>query len=151
MTSLLRSRARSSLATIAAAILVTACASGGGTTTTSTSAPAEPAGPAYPQLAGDWTGSITFDGQAIPGTLQVTQTGPDLDGTFRAPELDLVTSGSGAVLPDGSLSMTLTYNLQCPGSATMTGSLSTDGMQMSGTLLASDCTGEISGSFRFRR
>jgi len=125
------------------ALMAAGCASGGG-------AP-ESAGPTFPQVAGEWSGSITVQGEAVPGTFLITQSGADLEGTFRAPALELVASGSGAVLPDGSVSMSLSYNLQCPGTATMTGDLSTDGTQISGTLLASDCTGNIDGSFRFSR
>ncbi len=134
---------RSLLGTLMILLLTSGCASAGGSS--------ESAGPSFPQVAGEWTGSISVQGEAVPGTFLITQTGADLEGTFRAPALELVASGSGAVLPNGSLSMSLSYNLQCPGTATMTGALSTDGTQISGRLLASDCTGNLDGSFRFSR
>jgi len=108
-------------------------------------------GPSYPQLAGEWSGSITVGGEQIPSTLEVTQTGADLLLVTRVAALGLTTEGQGTVLPDGGMRGSFSYNLECPGEAELVGSLSSDGTTLGGTILASDCTGDLEGTFRYRR
>lgn len=121
-----------------------ACASVGGGGDTDT-------GPSYPQVAGEWSGSITVAGEQIPSTLSITQAGADLQLVTRIPALELNTQGQGTVLPDGGMRGSFSYNLECPGEAELVGSLSSDGTTLGGTLLASDCTGDLEGTFRYRR
>jgi len=109
------------------------------------------AGPTFPELSGEWSGSVTIGGQQIPSTLEITQEGADLQLLTRVPDLGLITRGEGSVLPDGRMRGSFSYNLECPGDADLVGSLTSDGTVLSGTLLASDCTGDLEGTFTYRR
>lgn len=126
-----------SFATLAAAVLVAACAS--------------TPEPSFPDVAGEWSGGVDVEGQSVPGTLVVTQEQGALTVTFGAPAFGLTAEGAGTISPEGEIVINLTYNMQCPGQARMTGDLTSEGAVMSGTLEAGDCTGSITGLFQFRR
>ena len=107
--------------------------------------------PSIPAVAGEYEGSINVQGQSISGGLTIEQAGTELQAVFVAPELSLRAEGSGSVDSDGNVRMTLQYDLQCPGEAQLAGSLNDAGTELSGRLDAGDCTGDISGTFSFRR
>lgn len=108
-------------------------------------------GPSFPQVAGVWSGSINVDGDALPSTVTIEQEGPDLGVTVRIPDLELVSPGEGTVLPDGTVRMGFEYELECPGRGELIGELSSDGTTLGGTLVATDCTGDLRGTFSFAR
>ncbi|HKK53854.1 MAG TPA: hypothetical protein VKA74_19825 [Myxococcota bacterium] len=126
---------------------MTACSvvGGGGAST-------EDVGPSYPQIAGPWMGALQIEGDGFNSMLEVEQIGPVLRLVIEIPALDLVTRGMGNILPDGTLRASFMYELECPGEAQFIGEASADGeMVLSGTLLASDCTGDLRGTFRYTR
>lgn len=129
---------RTGLAALLALSFTAACATLGG-------------GPSYPEVAGTYTGGVSVEGQGIDGTLDVTQDGPDLSLVFDAPAFGLVAEGSGTVAEDGTARAFLDYDLQCPGRAEMVGSFSEDGATFSGNITAVDCSGQVGGTFSFRR
>lgn len=104
-----------------------------------------------PMVDGRWTGFISVEGQGVNGTLDLTQEGPTLQGTFDAPDFGMVAEGGGTIDLEGRVELRLSYNLQCAGSAELVGRRSSDGAVIDGTLTASDCTGSSEGSFTFRR
>lgn len=124
--------------TMAAALTLAGCATAGG-------------GPSYPSVDGSYTGGVTVEGQGIDGTLEVRQDGPELSVLFDAPAFGLVAEGAGTVEPDGSARIFLDYDLQCPGRAELAGRFTPDGTGFSGNVTAADCTGQIGGTFSFRR
>ncbi len=136
---------RRRLTTFAAAVLALGCASNSGTMDTA------PPAPSYPDVSGAWQGSVSVQGQAIAGTLEIAQTGGQLDAGFTSPGFGISASGQGTIDPDGTIRLTLDYNLECPGVADMQGTRSDDGAILSGAVDAVDCTGEVQGSFRFTR
>jgi hypothetical protein len=136
------------LASLTALVVLAACSTGTGSGSPE-SAPA-PA-PAPPDISGQWSGFVSVEGQGIDGTLVVEQEGGALEVVFQAPSFGLVAEGAGDVSPDGTVSISLLYDLQCPGEARMLGDVSGDGLSIDGQLDAGDCTGSMSGNFRFTR
>ncbi len=115
------------------------------------SASGGPTAAAVPQVAGAWAGGVTVEGQTIPGTLTLTQDGATLSASFNAPAFGLTAEGGGTVTSEGGVEVQLNYNMQCPGTATMRGTLNDAGDTISGTVQASDCTGQMLGAFEFSR
>ncbi len=108
-------------------------------------------GPAYPSVAGAYNGGVSVEGQAIDGTLEIVQEGPDLTVVFDAPSFGLTAEGDGSVGVDGEARVFLDYDLQCPGRAELVGEFTDEGTRFAGRMVAVDCTGEINGTFSFRR
>ena len=108
-------------------------------------------GGSLPAIGGQYEGEVTVQGQGIPGSLALEQSGADLTATFAAPSFGLMAKGEGSVQSDGTISLELSYDLQCPGAAELSGSVSPDGRRLEGTIDASDCTGDVTGTFRFER
>lgn len=136
----------------AAALATAACASAGASGTESTNGTVpEPAAPEVPDVQGVWHGSVTVEGQTIESTLDLTQDGVDLGAEFSAPAFGLEADGGGTVDAEGNVRLILDYNLECPGSALLNGVLRADGSMLSGTVEATDCTGQILGAFDFQR
>jgi hypothetical protein len=133
-----------------AALAMSACASQGPSGNQGTEAPA-PAAPELPDVQGLWQGSVTVEGQTIDGTLDLTQDGADLGAAFSAPAFGLEAEGGGTVDAEGNVQIILDYNLECPGSAHLNGVLRADGTILSGTVEATDCTGQMLGAFDFQR
>lgn len=123
---------------LALALVVGGCASLGG-------------GPSFPDVGGTYTGGVSVEGQGIDGTLDISQEGPDLAVVFDAPSFGLTAEGQGTLGEDGSARVFLDYDLQCPGRAELVGRFSEDGTQFSGNITAGDCTGQMGGTFSFRR
>lgn len=107
-------------------------------------------GPNY-DLAGTYTGGVTLQGQAINGDLEITQSGYDLTAAFSAPSMGLQAEGEGRVSDEGTVVMELGYDLECPGTARLSGRVRSDGRRLSGNVEATDCTGTVSGTFSFTR
>lgn len=110
-----------------------------------------PGAATVPQVAGAWTGGVTVEGQTVPGTLTLTQDGATLSASFSAPAFGLTAEGGGTIASDGAVEIQLNYDMQCPGTATMRGTLNEAGNTISGTVQASDCTGQMLGAFDFTR
>lgn len=102
-------------------------------------------------MSGTWQGSVTIQDQRIPGSLSVEQDGFILQAGFAAPDFDLNATGEGELDDDGDVRLDLVYNLECPGTAVLEGTLSDDDTLFTGSIEATDCTGAITGSFRFTR
>ena len=109
-----------------------------------------PPAPAYPSVAGEYTGGISVEGQGINGVLTIDQMEGELSIFFDAPSFGLAAEGDGLVAEDGSARARLSYDLQCPGQAEMVGQFTPEGV-FNGTITATDCTGQIGGTFSFRR
>ena len=121
------------------ALTLAACASAGG------------GAPTVPDVSGVWLGGVTVEGQVIEGTLDLTQEGSALEARFTAPAFGITAEGEGTVGVDGAVEIDLGYYMECAGSALMRGQLSADGTALSGTLQATDCTGQMVGAFDFAR
>jgi hypothetical protein len=98
-----------------------------------------------------WVGGIEADGQPIDGTLRITQTGWDLEVEFASPSIGIRAGGTGTVTDEGEVAMELSYNIECPGTAVLSGTITEGGTRLSGGLSAADCTGNTGGSFSFTR
>ncbi len=142
---MIRNAGRSTVALVIAAALGGCSSVGGGAAGTP-----EPS-VSYPELRGAWMGALQIEGQGYNGMLEVMQMGPDLRMRVEIPTIGLTTNGMGTVLPDGTLRVSFRYELECPGDAEFVGEVSADDTVMQGTLLASDCTGDLRGTFRFSR
>jgi hypothetical protein len=114
------------------------------------SAPA-PSRPRLVSLDGSWGGVWEIEGQRIEGTLVLRQDGSDLEATFASPTLGGTATGEGSLEDDGQVELDLAYNIACPGTARLTGSLQGQGSRLGGALIATDCTGKANGTFSFTR
>lgn len=106
-------------------------------------------GPAY-DLSGAWGGTVTAGGQQLYGNLQVEQDAEILSVSFSSAE-GVDAQGTGAIASDGSVTIELTYDLGCPGTAKLLGQVDEDGNRLSGQLSATDCNGTMEGTFSFQR
>lgn len=102
-------------------------------------------------VAGAWTGAAVVDGGPIPGVLTLRQSGMSLQATFVSADGGVQAEGSGEVFADGTVEIRLSYDIECPGTATFRGTYSDADEALAGTILASDCTGRALGSFEFIR
>ena len=107
-------------------------------------------GPGIPDMAGTYQGTITVDGQTIPGTLVIEQDERALQLELRLAQLGVTARGEGQVTDEG-FTGEMAYNLTCPGTATMDGTRQDEGALLTGALQARDCTMNAAGSFRFSR
>ena len=108
-------------------------------------------GPDYPEVAGHYAGVVVVEGQTIEGELEVVQVGPALTVIFQAPSFNLRALGDGQLQADGSARLQVEYDLQCPGVAEMTGDFTEGARNFRGSLVATDCSGELAGTFDFAR
>lgn len=132
---------------LAATLLLGACSSVGGGGTSEAARPSV----VYPDIRGAWMGALQIEGQGLNTMLDVMQMDGDLRVSVEIPMLELTTLGMGRVLPDGTLRLSFGYELECPGDAEFIGSVTEDASVLEGTLVASDCTGDLRGNFRFAR
>ncbi len=100
-------------------------------------------------LAGEWNGALVLDGQTIPATLRLAQDGEDLDAALTAADIGTLARGAGS-LSERRVSLTVEYEVECPGTAVMVGTVVENGT-LEGTPEATDCTGTVDGGFTFRR
>lgn len=108
-------------------------------------------GVSYPDVEGRYQGTVVVEGQSIPGSLDLEQDGATLSAVFEAPSLGLEARGAGQVSPEGEARIQVDYNLQCAGVAEMTGDFGEGASTFRGSVVASDCTGDLSGVFDFSR
>ena len=108
-------------------------------------------GSGVPQVAGHYRGAVVVEGQTIEGELEVVQVGPALTVIFQAPAFNLRATGDGQLQDDGSARLQVEYDLQCPGVAEMSGDFVDDARVFRGSLVATDCSGELAGTFEFSR
>lgn len=121
-----------------AVLLASACATSG------------PPQPAVADLAGQYTGTVSVEGQTLYGSLEITQEGPALELRFSFPDVALTARGEGTAHATG-FTGEVSYTLTCPGVATFEGTLDPEADRLAGTVRATDCDGTISGTFRFTR
>jgi hypothetical protein len=126
---------------------LTACSSVGGGEATEVPSP----GVSYPQVNGAWMGALQIEGQGYNTIFDIAQSDGMLRVEVEIPMLELVTMGRGRVLPDGTLRLSFRYELECPGDAQFVGAVTEGDTVLEGTLLASDCTGDLRGTFRLSR
>jgi hypothetical protein len=110
----------------------------------------EPPAPASIQLAGDYTGSLTVEGNLLRASLSVLQEGANLTLQLSVSDLGAVARGTG-VAHDDRFSASVPYEINCPGEASFEGRVEEDGRVLSGSLTARDCDGTMNGTFRFSR
>jgi hypothetical protein len=108
-------------------------------------------GGGVPDVAGHYQGAVVVEGQTIEGELEVVQVGPALTVIFQAPSFNLRATGDGQLQDDGSARIQVDYDLQCPGVAEMSGDFVEDARVFRGSLVATDCSGELAGTFEFSR
>lgn len=113
--------------------------------------PPPPPPPPVVSLAGSWTGTISMEGQPLAGTLMIRQNGAELDATLTAPSFGVEARGDGEVEQGDRVELELAYDVQCPGTARLSGEILDGGTRMVGSVTASDCTGSARGDFRFDR
>lgn len=102
-------------------------------------------------LTGNWTGGVALEGENLEGNLEIDQSNEDLRATFTAAGVGLMSRGNGTVEEDGSFTLTMSYDVECTGTARLDGRFSADPDRLTGSFTATDCTGEASGTFDFRR
>ena len=100
------------------------------------------------QVAGSYDGHLLVEGTEVSGILDIAQTGTELLATFDAASIGLVAQGSGTIRND-QMELTLSYSFQCPGTAILRGRITAENMRYTGEITASDCTGDVVGTFSF--
>ena len=107
-------------------------------------------GPTVMDVAGTYPGGMSLDGLDIDGTLEITQVGTKLTAVFDAPSFGVRAEGTGTIVGD-MIELSLAYNIECEGIATLTGQILAETMRYTGDITASDCTAELAGTFSFTR
>ncbi|TVP47317.1 MAG: hypothetical protein EA350_05585 [Gemmatimonadales bacterium] len=110
----------------------------------------EPPTPAAAPLAGEYTGSLSVEGNLLPASLTIAQDGVDLRLDLSIPTLGASAQGTGVAHAD-RFSASVPYEINCPGEASFEGRLEEDGRLLTGSLTARDCDGTMTGTFRFSR
>lgn len=99
---------------------------------------------------GRFTGFLEIEGGRMEGVLILTPTGGlAFDVLFESPP-DLVASGAGR-LREQWVRLELSYEGSCPGRMRLDGRWEEANGTLSGSVDASDCTGEAEGTFLFLR
>jgi len=102
---------------------------------------------ALPQ--GRFEGFIEIEGGRVNGILTLTARGEtDLEAFFESPP-DMVAMGKGRMRGE-ELRLELTYEGSCPGRMTLLGRWEASNGNLTGSIRASDCTGEGEGTFLFQ-
>jgi len=118
-----------------------ACAGGG----THLPVMAEPEPLRLPDM---YSGAIEIEGDPFPSTLLIYQAGATLTSRMTASAMGMTADGSGTV--DGSdVVLTMAYGEGCVGTARLVGQVAERTLLYTGRIIASDCTGDVVGSFRF--
>jgi hypothetical protein len=133
---------RSTMRLLAAALVVGAAACARGVP--------EPPAPAAMQIAGEYTGSLSVEGNLLPASLVIMQDGTNLRLQLSVSDLGIATEGTG-VVHDDRFSASVPYEINCPGEASFEGRMEEDGRALTGSLTARDCDGTMPGTFRFSR
>ncbi len=101
-------------------------------------------------VSGVFQGSLEIEGDRVDSTLQVRQNGLALTSWLTASDFGMTADGSGT-LSGRSVELTMTYGGNCPGTARLVGRIAPQTMSYTGRIVASDCTGDVEGSFSFQR
>lgn len=107
-------------------------------------------GPTVMDVAGTYSGGLSVDALDIDGTLEITQAGTELTAVFDAPSFGVRAEGTGTIVGD-MIELSLKYNIECEGIATLTGQILAETMRYTGDVMASDCTADMGGTFSFTR
>lgn len=103
-----------------------------------------------PVPEGRFEGFIEIEGGRVEGTLTLTPSGPlSFEGLFDSSP-DLLARGPGR-LRDRWVRLELSYGGSCPGRMRLDGRWRDEAGELSGSVEASDCTGEAKGTFLFLR
>ena len=102
-------------------------------------------------VSGEWDAILRLEGdpEGIPGVILIQQDGAMIDGAFSSP-LGVNARGPGS-MEGRRLRLVLAYDIECPGTATLVGTVSDDGDEVVGVVSASDCTGPVEGTFALNR
>ena len=100
------------------------------------------------RLADVYRGSLEIEGERISSTLLIHQAGAALTSRMTAFDLGMAADGIGTL--DGTtVELTMAYGATCAGTASLVGRIAETTFQYTGRIIASDCTGEVNGSFSF--
>ncbi|MFV2007683.1 MAG: hypothetical protein ACC667_09560 [Longimicrobiales bacterium] len=95
-----------------------------------------------------YRGSLEIEGDRVPSMLQIHQAGAALTSRLTASDLGMAADGVGTL--DGSqVELTMAYGAACAGTARLVGRISEPTFLYTGRIIASDCTGDVEGSFSF--
>ena len=95
-----------------------------------------------------YNGSIEIEGDPVPSTLRIHQVGSALTSRMTASDIGMTADGAGTV--DGSnVELTMAYGVGCSGTARLVGRVAKTTFLYAGRIIASDCTGDVEGSFSF--
>ena len=99
-------------------------------------------------ISGTFGGVLTVDGTEIEGILDLQQVDGRFEAVFDSGEFGFRAEGQGR-LRGTLLDLTLSYEMECRGELRMRGTFLASEGRWEGELVASDCTGDASGVFRF--
>jgi len=102
------------------------------------------------RVQGTLGGVVIVEGTEIEGLLELSTASEGFQARFHSESFGFEASGEGR-LDGGRLRLELEYDVDCPGELRMLGPYDAEGGRWSGELVASDCTGDAEGSFRFVR
>ena len=95
-----------------------------------------------------YRGSLEIEGDRVLSTLHIHQAGAALTSRLTAPDLGMAADGTGTL--DGSeVELMMVYGTACAGTARLVGRIAETTFLYTGRIIASDCTGDVEGSFRF--
>lgn len=95
-----------------------------------------------------YRGSLEIEGDRVLSTLHIHQAGAALTSRLTAPDLGMAADGTGTL--DGrEVELTMAYGAACTGTARLIGRIAEATFLYTGRIIASDCTGDVEGSFRF--
>lgn len=95
-----------------------------------------------------YRGSLQIEGERVSSTLYIQQAGAALTSRLTASDLGMAADGTGTL--DGTtVELTMAYGAACAGTAMLVGTIAETTFQYTGRIIASDCTGDVEGSFSF--
>jgi hypothetical protein len=98
--------------------------------------------------SGIFGGTLTVDGTEMEGLLQLSQSDGRFAAKFESQGFGFEAEGEGRLRGE-RLELVLSYEMECRGELRMRGTFRPTGGGWDGELVASDCTGDASGTFRF--
>ena len=123
------------------AMLLGGCAGGGAHSPTVVE-------PQILRLPDVYRGSLEIEGDRVPSTLHIHQVGRALTSRLTASDLGMAADGTGT-LEGSEVELTMAYGVACAGTARLVGRIAETTFLYTGRIIASDCTGDVEGSFRF--
>lgn len=95
-----------------------------------------------------YRGSLQIEGERVPSMLRIHQVGRALTSRLTASDFGMEADGIGTL--DGrEVELTMAYGAACKGTARLVGRIAETTFLYTGRIIASDCTGEVEGSFSF--